>query len=126
MSRKNYPSDVTNEQWSILADLIPPAKRGGRSRNVDVREIINGIFYLTHNGCTWRALPHDLPPWQTVATYFYKWQRNGTWKKINDTLRRQVRVKEGREEEPTAGIIDSQSVKTTEKGGLKVMMRVRR
>ena len=97
MERKKYPSDLTDEQWEILRPLIPSPKWGGRNRSVRIREIINGIFYLVHNGCTWRSLPNDLPPWQTVATYFYSWQRNGTWKKINDTLRKQVRVKEGRQ-----------------------------
>ena len=126
MTRDTYPSDVSNEQWEILKPLLPLQLPGGRTRSVDLREIINGIFYLLHNGCTWRALPQDLPPWPTVATYFYRWQRSGVWSAINDALRKQLRISNGRKEDPTGGIIDSQSVKTTEKGRYVVMMRGKR
>ncbi len=94
--------------------MIPPAKTGGHPRTVNIREVVNAIFYILHEGCSWRGLPHDLPPWQTVATYYYAWCRSGLWERLNHTLRQQVRQAAGREAQPSAGIIDSQSVKTTE------------
>jgi len=112
MTRKTYPSDLSDREWQLLEPLIPPEKPRGKRRSVDLREIVNGIFYLLHNGCTWRSLPHDLPPWQTVSTYFYRWQRQGVWEQLNARLRARVRIKEERQPEPTAGIIDSQSVKS--------------
>lgn len=126
MSRLPYPSDLTDTEWGILGPLIPPAKPGGRKRTVDIREIINAILYLLRTGCAWRMLPHDFPKWQTVYTYFRNWRQDGTWQMINDTLRRQVRIQEGREAEPSAAILDSQSVKTTEKGGLAAMTLARK
>ena len=115
--RPAYPSDLTDAQWAVLAPLIPPAKTGGRPRSVDMREILNAIFYFLKGCGGWRFLPHDLPPWGTVHYYYWKWRRDGTWKKIHDTLRTQVREAAGRAAQPTAGILDSQSVKTTKKGG---------
>jgi len=124
--RKAYQSDLTNKQWEIIAPLIPPAKPGGRSREVDIREILNAAFYLTHNGCRWRAMPHDFPKWCTVYYYFREWKNNGTWKNIHTALREKVRKKAGRNKQPSAGIIDSQSVKTSKKGGFVAMTLVKK
>ena len=124
--RKPYPSDLTDEQWDILAPLLPAAKSGGRPRSVDLREIVNGILYVLRSGCAWRMLPNDLPPWQTVYKYFRRWTLDGTWKRVHEQLRPVVRESEGRDAEPSAAIIDSQSVKTTEKGGLAATTRARR
>jgi len=115
MSREPYSSDLTDAQWQRIAPLIPPAKPGGHPRTVDIRAILNAIFYRTKTGCQWRNLPHDLPPWSTAAGYYRIWRRTGTWETIHDALREQVRIKAGREATPSAAIIDSQSVKTTEK-----------
>lgn len=114
--RKSYPSDLTDEQWRILEPMIPPEKHGGRHRAVDMREVLNAILYMIRTGCPWRHLPHDFPPWGTVWYYFRLWRIDGTWTRIHDKLREMVRVKEGREAEPSAAIIDSQSVKTMEGG----------
>lgn len=117
MTRKAYPSDLTDQEWQWLAPLIPAAKTGGHPRTVNMQEIVNGIFYRLRTGCDWRSLPHDLPPWSTVFGYFNQWRQDGTWERINHILRQKVRQAEGRNPEPTAAILDSQSTKTTEQGG---------
>ncbi len=116
MSRTNYPSDLTDEQWQIIRKLLPkPAKRGRKP--IDRRVILDGILYVDRTGCQWRALPHDFPKWKTVYNVFWQWRKDGVWQTIHDTLREQVRQSVGKKRTPTAAIIDSQSVKTTEVGG---------
>jgi transposase len=125
-----YPSDLTDEEWSLIAPQIPPAKRGGNKRTVDVREVVNAVMYLLGTGCQYRALPKDLPPRSTVYDYFARWDADRTLDRIHHALYVQCREKAGREASPTAAIIDSQSVKGAEKGGPAStrtgMMRARR
>jgi putative transposase len=117
MSEKRYPSDLNDKEWAILEPLLPKAKPGGRPRSQDMRQVVNAIFYLVKSGCQWRMLPKDFPHWKTVYHYFNSWRKSGVWQALNSALREQVRQRAGRELTPSAAIIDSQSVKTTAKGG---------
>ena len=129
-SRLRYPSDLTDEEWAQVTALIPPARRGGNKRHVNVREIVNGLMYVLSTGCQWRAIPKDLPPRSTVYDYFDLWSWDGTLDRIHHALYAKCREAVDREASPTAVVIDSQSVKSAEKGGVRlirpVTMRERR
>jgi transposase len=117
-TRPRYSTDLSDAEWRILEPLLPDERPGGRHRLYPMREIINAIQFVLRSGCAWRLLPHDLPHWRTAYEYFRIWKRDGTWLRIHDHLHEQLRLKMGRNVQPSAAIIDSQSIKTTEKGGL--------
>jgi transposase len=125
-----YPSDLTDGEWAILSPLIPPAKRGGRPREVDIRAVIGGLLYVLETGCPWRHLPKDFPPKSTVHSYFELWAWDGTLARIHDALYVAMREQEGREASPSAALLDSQSAKSMQKGGARLIrsdsMRARR
>jgi transposase len=129
-SKLRYPSDLTDQEWSLIEPLIPPARRGGNRRTVVVRDVVDGVMYILSTGCQWSALPKDLPPRSTVNDYFRRWDDDGTLDRVHHTLYVQCRELAEREASPTAAIIDSQSVKSAEKGGSRVirpaMMRAKR
>ena len=129
-SKLRYPSDLTDEEWALVTPLIPPAKRGGNKRTVNVREVVNGLMYILSTGCQWRAMPKDLPPRSTVYDYLDLWDWDGTLNRIPEALYVRCREAASREASPTAAIIDSQSVKSAEKGGpapiRRATMRARR
>jgi putative transposase len=117
MDRKPYPSDLTDEQWKLIAEFLPPPLPGGRPRKTDLREVVNAILYLVRSGCQWRMIPHEFPPWKTVYNYYRAWIANAVWDEILACLRSDVREQSGRNDQPRVAAIDSQSVKTTEQGG---------
>ena len=115
--RRAYPSDLSDAEWAVVEPHVPTVLSGGRPARWSRREIINGILYVVREGAHWRALPHDLPPWQTVYCYFRRWRNDGSWERIHTALRERVRRQAGREPSPSAAIVDSQSVKTERRGG---------
>ena len=126
MNRSTYPSDLNDREWQLLEPLLPPPKPGGRPVKYPRREVVNAIRYVLRTGCSWRMLPHDLPPWRTAFHYCRTWRRDGTWQRAHDTLRSLTRQSAGRRATSSAAIIDSQSVKTAEKGGQGVTMQARK
>ena len=122
----SYSSNVSDQEWQLIEPLIPPAKAGGRPRTVNIRAIMNAIFYVVRTGCQWRLLPHDFPAWGTVHYYYRRWRIEGTLFKIHEHLRKEVRIKHGKSKDPKIGMMDSQSVKTTEKRGSGAGMKPRK
>ena len=116
---KRYPTDLNDKKWEIISPLLPEALPGGRPRSINLRNLVNAILYIVRAGCAWRLLPHEFPKWQTVYGYHRRWTKKGIWQRIHDTLRTWVRQRAGKHKHPTAGSIDSQSVKTTALAGIK-------
>src|SRR5215211_2818115 len=119
MNTQTYPTDLADRHWDCIKDLVPAAKEGGRPRSLDMRQVINAIVYILVTGAQWRMLPKEYPKWQSVYYYFRIWRDDGTWQRIHDTLRAEVRRRAGRHKHPTAGCLDSQSVKTTQVPGVR-------
>lgn len=126
MEGKRFPSDLTDQEWKILESLLPLPKPGGRPRSVNLREVMNAVFYVLRGGIPWRFLPKEFPPWKTVYHYFRLWRMDGTWEMLNARLREQVRRQSGREATPSAGVMDSQWAKTPERGEFVDMTGARR
>lgn len=124
--RRNYSTDLSDKEWQVLEPWVPAVKSGGRPADHTRREIVNAILYVLRTGCQWRNLPHDLPPWGTVYTYYRHWRQDGTWRRIHERLRQQLRVAEGRHPEASAAILDSQTIRTSEKGGRGGTTRARK
>jgi putative transposase len=125
-AHKPYPTDLSDREWALIQHLVPAAKPGGRPEPYPKREILDAIFYILRGGCAWRLLPHDFPPWQIVYQYFWRWRNDGTWQRMHDLRRGDVRVAAGKRRQPSAESLDSQSVKTAEQGGSGAMTRANR
>ena len=127
MERQRYPTDLTDAQWAQLAPLlIKHSGRPGRPRKHELRSVVDALLYVLRGGISWRALPHDFPPWESIYDHFRRWKRDGTLERIHDALREQVRSRAGRDASPSAAVLDSQSVRTTEKGDPAATMRAKR
>jgi putative transposase len=121
--RKPYPTDLSDREWALIQHLVPTAKPGGRPEQYPQREIFDAIFYILRGGCAWRVLPHDFPPWQIVSEYFWRWRKAGPWQRLPDLLRCDVRGAAGKRRQPSAGMLERPSVKTTAKGGAAATTR---